>query len=175
MPVSLVKGSQLSSTNSIGTAMKYVEGESCFSAATTAARTPDARRQTPRSPGNRRMRGRQTANGKIPVFSGSSLIQQQNIRDVEVGKSQFSFQYPKVWTSGEQGRMTTSRNKPRAEASRQARTAQSLEQQPKRSGRWNTYAGQAPQDVFMCTAFSPGGQRDGRWDMIHVFGLFQLR
>ncbi|KAK1484667.1 hypothetical protein CTAM01_12911 [Colletotrichum tamarilloi] len=98
--------------------------------------------------------------------SGSSLIQQQNIRDVEVGKSQFSFQYPKVWTSGEQGRMTTSRNKPRAEASRQARTAQSLEQQPKRSGRWNTYAGQAPQDVFMCTAFPPGGQRDGRWEYV---------
>ncbi|KAI3540716.1 hypothetical protein CSPX01_08125 [Colletotrichum filicis] len=72
MPVSLEKGSQLSSTNNIGTAMN----------------------------------------------SGSSLIQQQNIRDVEVGKSQFSFQYPKVWTSGEQGRMTTSRYKPRAEASR---------------------------------------------------------
>ncbi|KAK1522787.1 hypothetical protein CPAR01_14330 [Colletotrichum paranaense] len=120
MAVSLEKGSQLSSTNSIGTAMN----------------------------------------------SGSSLIQQQNIRDVGVGKSQFSFQYPKVWTSGEQGRMTTSRNKPRAEASRQARTAQSLEQQPKRSGRWNTYAGQAPQDVFMCTAFSPGGQRDGRWEYV---------
>ncbi|KAK1461526.1 hypothetical protein CMEL01_14480 [Colletotrichum melonis] len=130
MPVSLEKGSQLSSTNSIGTAMRYVEGESCFSAATTAARTPDARRRAVRIPLSRESNLRcvyqsiQTPGVSIELSvcknsrSGSSLIQQQNIRDVEVGKSQFSFQYPKVWTSGEQGRMTTSRYKPRAEASR---------------------------------------------------------
>ncbi|KAK1499496.1 hypothetical protein CCUS01_00221 [Colletotrichum cuscutae] len=227
----MVSGSQLS----------YVEGESCFSAATTAARTPDARRRAangkrekltdskgiwlfqfpscqllalvdmyawaysiiegiesemrvsvypnsrsiqrslkspkkpcPREPpdsaswtplnskridpANPPLRSRlcpgpriaQTGNpahtispgpSSAPIVPGlrSSLIHQQNIRDVGVGKSQFSFQYPKVWTSGEQGRMTTSRYKPRAEASR---------------------------DPAAGTPFPLGGQRDGRWEYV---------